>query len=368
MQDRRDFLTKSLLGIGGLSALSSCDTNIEDKKTINVITNKKYEWLMTTTWSPKFPVLGEGLDMLSNWVKIASGGRMHIKVMGAGELIPALECFDAVSQGAVHLASSVSYYWGGKVPASQFFASLPFGMNAQQVNSWIINGGGQALWEETYAPHNLYPLPAGNTGVQMGGWFRKEINTIADIQGLKMRIPGLGGKVWTKAGGVAVLSPGSELYTNLERGVIDATEWIGPYHDYKMGFYSVAKHYYYPGWHEPGPILEMIANKQKWEALPLDLQEIIKNAIYRLNSWTLGEFEAKNNLYLKKLVEEEGVKVKPFSNEILKTLFEKSKEVIQELTEKDALCQKINTSYQNFRKNISAWSDISEKFYNNLNF
>lgn len=358
---RRDFLKKAgLVALGGISGLACAPA---EKKNININFNKQYNWIMTTTWPPKFPVLGEGLELMAKWIQTASGGRMNIKVMGAGELIPPLECFDAVSNGAVQMASSVAYYWSGKLPASQFFAAIPFGMNAQQMNAWVINGGGLRLWEELYAPYNIIPIPSGNTGVQMGGWFRKEIKSVEDLQGLKMRMPGLGGKVLTKAGGVAVLSPGNELYTNLERGVIDAAEWIGPYHDYKMGFYSIAKYYYYPGWHEPGPILELILNKKQFEALPLDLQEIIRSAIYRLNGWTLGEFEAKNNIYLQKMIQEEGVKVLPYPKSVLDVLKKYSEEVIQEIIEKDAISKKIYEAYSTFRKQIQPWANVSEKVF-----
>jgi TRAP-type mannitol/chloroaromatic compound transport system substrate-binding protein len=368
-ENRRNFLKKSSIALAsttaGLSALASaCTSPSQDfKKNANATSTKKYKWIMVTTWPPKFPVLGEGLDMMAKWVETASAGRMHIKVMGAGELVPALECFDAVSQGGVQMASGVAYYWAGKVPAAQFFGAIPFGMNAQQGMSWINHGGGLKLWEDLYAPYNLIPMVGGSTGVQMGGWFRQEINSMADLQGLKIRMPGLGGKVMTKAGSVAVLSPGSELYTNLERGVIDAAEWIGPYHDYKMGFYNVAKYYYYPGWHEPGPILEMIVNKQQFEALPLDLQEIIRSAIARLSVWTLGEFEAQNNLYLQKLVKEEGVQLRKFPAEVLKNLKKNAQEVIEEMVSQDPQAKKIYESYQKFRNDIEAWAAISEKVY-----
>ncbi len=367
-KQRRDFLKKgtlaSLAAGTGLTALNSCGTSkIQEKANINITSDKKYQWIMVTTWPPKFPVLGVGLEMMAEWIKTASAGRMEIKVMGAGELIPPLECFDAVSQGAAQIASSVSYYWAGKIPAAQFFAAIPFGMNAQQMNAWVMNGGGLALWEELYAEHDLLPMPGGNTGVQMGGWFRKEINSMQDLKGLKMRMPGLGGKVLAKAGGTVVLSPGSELYTNLERGVIDATEWIGPYHDYTMGFYNVAPYYYYPGWHEPGPILEMILNKSKFEALPLDLQEIIRSAIYRFGHWTLGEFEAKNNFYLQKMIQEEGVKLRRYPQEVLDQLKIYAGEVIEEITERDPKSKKIYESFRAFKENISAWSNVTESVF-----
>ncbi len=195
-------------------------------------------------------------------------------------------------------------------------------MNAQQMGSWIISGGGQKLWDELYAPFDLKPFICGNTGVQMGGWFNKEVNSLESLKGLKMRMPGLGGKVFAKAGGTPMLVSGGEIYTNLERGVIDATEWIGPYHDYKMGLHQVAKYYYYPGWHEPGPVLEMIVNNTKYQALPEDLQEIITTACYRLNRWMMSEFDAKNGEYLLKILEEKKVDVRPFPDEVMQGLME----------------------------------------------
>ncbi len=368
-QNRRDFLKKgamvTLAASSGAVLLDSCGSPVEKAKTVNIqpTSSKKYQWKMSTTWPPKFPVLGEGLELMAQWIKDASAGRMEIKVYGAGELNPALECFDAVREGAVQMASGVSYYWSGKVPAAQFFAAIPFGMNAQQTNAWIINGGGLKLWEELYAEYGLVPFPGGNTGVQMGGWFRKELNSLEDLKGLKMRMPGLGGKVLDKVGAKVVLKPSTELYISLERGIIDALEWIGPYHDYNMGFYNVAKYYYYPGWHEPGPMLELIANQQAFNALPLDLREIIRTAAMRLSLWTLGEFEAKNNTYLKKLVKEEGVKLRKYPADVMKVLKKYSKEVANELANKNAQTKKIYASYDRFRQDISAWSKVTEQAY-----
>lgn len=329
--------------------------------------NKKYRWTMVTTWPPKFAVLGEGADLFADWVKKMSGGRLEIRVYGGGEMVPPLESFDAVSSGTADIASGAAYYWAGKAPAAQFFASVPFGMNAQQMNSWIYSGGGQALWEEVYEPFNVLPMLGGNTGVQMGGWFNKEINTIADFDGLKMRIPGLGGKVIEKAGGASINLPGSEIYTSLETGVIDATEWIGPYHDYKMGFADIAKYYYAPGWHEPGTALELIVNKDKFNELPEDLQEIVRTAAYRLNMWTLSEFEAQNNGFLQKLKAEKNVEVRRFTPEVLTALRGYAQEVISEITSKDPLSKKVYDAYQAFQKDVSEWSGLTEKaFYNTI--
>lgn len=364
-QDRRKFLTKATGALAGLSTvgLSSC----LDEKKINqgpyINFNKKYRWKMTTTWPPNFPVLGEGCKMLAEWVNQMSGGRMEITVFGGGELIPALEGFDAVSNGAVEMNHGAAYYWAGKITASPFFCAVPFGMNAQQMGAWIISGGGQKLWEELYEPHNLLPFICGNTGVQMGGWFNKEINSLEDIKGLKMRIPGLGGKVLAKVGGSPVTVSGGEIYTNLERGVIDATEWIGPYHDYKMGFHQIAKYYYYPGWHETGPVLEMIANKDKFMSLPSDLQEIIRTACFRLNRWMMAEFDDKNGEYLQKISNEGKVDIRPFSNQVLDGLRSATTETIQELIDKDPMSKKVFDHYQKFKKKVGSWANISEKIY-----
>lgn len=328
---------------------------------------KKYRWTMVTTWPPKFAVLGEGADLFAEWVEKMSGGRLSIRVYGGGEMVPPLEAFDAVSSGTAAIASGAAYYWAGIVPAAQFFASVPFGMNAQQLNAWIYSGGGQALWEEVYEPFNLLPMLGGNTGVQMGGWFNKEINTIKDFKGLKMRIPGLASKVIEKAGGASINLPGAEIYTSLETGVIDATEWIGPYHDYKMGFADISKYYYAPGWHEPGTGLELIINKDQFNELPEDLQEIVRTAAYRLNMWTLSEFEAKNNGFLQKLKKEKNIEVRQFPPEVLATLRSYADEVIQELTASDPMSKKVYDAYRTFQQNMGEWSELTEKaFYNTI--
>jgi TRAP-type mannitol/chloroaromatic compound transport system substrate-binding protein len=318
---------------------------------------------MVTTWPPGFPVLGEGAEMFAKWVKELSDDRFHVQVYGGGELVPPLEAFDAVSQGTVEAGHGAAYYWAGKSSATQFFTSIPFGMNAQQMNAWLYSGGGLRLWEEVYAHFDLIPFPAGNTGVQMGGWFNREINSVKDIKGLKMRIPGLGGKVIAKAGGAAVLSAGGEIYTNLERGVIDATEWVGPYHDYLMGFYKAAKYYYYPAWHEPGSVLEIFINKKAFEKLPEDLKKVIKASAAKSNVWMLSEFESKNNTYLQKLLKEEKVNLKRFPDEVLKTFKKYSKEVIEEVISKDPMSKKVFQSFSSFQKDISQWAKVSEEAY-----
>ena len=235
---RREFLKKAGVGAAAVAATAVSAPA--------VIAQKKYQWKMVTTWPPKLPVLQDGCERLSKRMEEVSDGRLKIQVFAAGELVPPLESFQAVSDGTVEVGSGASYYWAGKEPATQWFSAVPFGMNAQGMAAWFHGGDGLKLWEECYAPFNLVPRPGGSTGVQMGGWFNKKINTIDDYKGLKMRIPGLGGKVVAKAGGTVVLTAGGEIFTNLERGVIDATEWVGPLHDLRMGFYQAAKYYYYP--------------------------------------------------------------------------------------------------------------------------
>ncbi|MDP4680026.1 MAG: TRAP transporter substrate-binding protein [Cyclobacteriaceae bacterium] len=361
---RRGFLKKgTLAAVAGSAGLIAACSEKKKEESININFNKKFRWKMVTTWSPNFPVLGEGCKLVSKWINEMSGGRMEIDVYGGGELVPALEVFDAVSSGAVEMGSGSAYYWAGKIPAAQFFSSVPFGMNAQQMNAWVISGGGNDLWDEVYEPFGLIGMPGGNTGVQAGGWFNKEINSIEDLQGLKMRIPGLGAKILQKAGGTPMLVAGGELFTNLERGVLDATEWIGPYHDYKMGFHKVAQYYYYPGRHEPGTILEIMFNKEKFEKLPKDLQAIVKTACYRLNHWMLSEFEAKNSIYLSKLVEEEKVDIRQFPEEVMRKLKSLSDEVIAELIESDPLSKRVYEHFDGFRQQIKGWSKMSEKVY-----
>ena len=224
---------KSLVLIFVLTFFIACEQ--EDANTVFEESEKTFTWRMVTTWPKNYPGVGLGAENLSKLVNKMSAGRLQIKVYGSGELVPALEVFDAVSRGTVEMGHGASYYWIGKAPSAQFFTALPFGLNAQEMNAWLHYGGGLKLWEEAYDKFNLIPLAGGNTGVQMAGWFNKEINSLEDIKGTRMRIPGLAGKVWTEAGGEAVLMPGSEIFTNLQTGVIDAAEWIGPYNDQTFG-------------------------------------------------------------------------------------------------------------------------------------
>jgi TRAP-type mannitol/chloroaromatic compound transport system substrate-binding protein len=354
---RRNFIEKAGI-LAGATVLGSSCAQPEVAKSES--SQQSFTWRLATTWPPSFPILGEGVSKMAEWVNIASSGRLNIKVFGANELVPPLEVFDAVSLQGIEMGHGAAYYWSGKMPAASFFASVPFGMSAQQMNAWLVAGGGQQLWNELYENHGVVPFPAGNTGVQMGGWFNKEINSVADLNGLIMRMPGLGGKVLGKLGAASVTIPGSEVYTSLERGVIDATEWIGPYHDYKLGLNKVGKYYYYPGWHEPGSNLEMIINSKALATLPADLKEILTSAIYRLNHWMLCESDVQNALFLKKMISEKVI-LKRFPDDVLQKLKDATDETLQELAKADSFAAKIYDSYRQFRSDMKNWTAISEK-------
>ena len=362
--DRRNFIKSASIATAAAATagIAACSKK-KNNESPSVVTGKTYEWKMVTAWPPQFPILGEYAQKIANWIEAMSQGRMKIQVYGGGELVPALEVFDAVSQGVAEMAHSASYYWAGKIPASQFFASVPFGMNARQMNAWLYFGGGLEIWRELYANFNIYPFASGNTGGQMGGWFNKEIISLDDIKGLKIRMPGLGGKVITKAGATSILSPGGELYTNLERGVIDALEWIGPYHDYLMGFNKISKYYYYPGWHEPGSTLELMVNKNAYEELPNDLKEIIKVAADASNVMILAAFDQKNTEYYHKILNEGKVQFKEFPAEVLNSLKSYSEEVIEEIVSEDAMSKKAIDSYRKFKSSSYEWFKITEKSY-----
>ena len=326
-------------------------------------TQQVYKWRMATTWPKNFPGLGMAAENFANWINTASNGRMQVTVYGANELVPPLGVFDAVSSGSVELGHGGAYYWKGKIPAAPFFTSVPFGMNAQEMNGWLHYGNGLTLWREAYAPFNIVPFAGGNTGVQMAGWFNKEINSMADIQGLKMRIPGLGGEVFARAGGVAVNIPGNELYTSLQTGVIDATEWVGPYNDLAFGFHQVAKYYYYPGWHEPGPTLELIVNKTALESLPADLQKLVEVTARAVNQDMLDEYTARNNRAMNELVNKHGVQIKRLPKDVLDNLKRISEQMYAEQSAKDPFFAKVYADYQAFRDQAKNYHAISEEAY-----
>ena len=354
MKNRRKFF-KSV----GLATATALVSGLHPKGSS---AESKIKWKMVTSWPKNFPGLGAGAETLAAYINKLSGGSLVVKVYGANELVPPLGVFDFVSSGGAEMGHSGAYYWKGKTEAAQFFSSVPFGMTAQEMNSWLYYGDGIKLWEEVYSDFNLVPRPAGNTGVQMGGWFNKEINSTADLKGLKMRIPGLGGEVLAKAGGTPFTLAGAEIFTSLQTGVIDATEWVGPYNDRAFGLHKAAKYYYYPGWHEPGPSLECIINKDSYDQLSDQHKTIIDLACKAANIDMISDYMSKNYQALE-YFKKENVQIKQFPKEVLNKLNKISDEILLELSQKNKLSKKVYDSYVNFLNRVRPWTLISEDGY-----
>ena len=342
--------------------LASCGGGTpQERGEAGVDTGKIYRWKMVTTWPANFPVFQEAPELFADKVRIMSNGRLDITVFAGSELVPALQVFDAVSQGAAEMGHGSAYYWAGKVPAAQFFSTVPFGMEQKGVEAWLYHGGGLELWNELYEPFNVMALPMGNTGVQMGGWFNKKIDSIADLKGLRMRIPGLGGKVLDMAGGNPILMSGGELYTALERGAIDATEWVGPLHDLRLGLNRAASYYYYPGWHEPGTELELLINKARWNSLPADLQEIVKQAAAAAGAWIFSAMEYHNSQSLKELSTKKSVQVLPFPQGVMQELRAVTRQTLQHEAEKDPDFKRIYEAYRSFQESYQPWRRLTSR-------
>jgi len=367
--DRRKFV--SALGLGlGAAALAGCGQNESDNKQAatgsegtpdKAAPAKTLEWKLVTAWPKNYPGLGTGANRFAERVNAMSGGRLTIKVHGAGELVPAMGVFDAVRDGSAEMGHSASYYWKGKHPATPFFTAVPFGLTAQELNSWVNFGGGQELWDELYAEFGLKPLPCGNSGTQMAGWFRKEINSLEDIKGLKIRAPGLAGEVMQRIGATPVQMPGGEVFTSMQTGALDAADWVGPYNDLTFGLHKVAKYYYYPGWQEPGAMLELTINKEKWDALPEDLQAIVKSAAEAENQHIYDEFTARNAEALKQLVDEHGVQMRRLPDEVLQALEKTSQEAIEDLVAGNDQARRIYESYRGFRDSVMPYISVAEQ-------
>ena len=314
-------LTGALVAVVALWTLDRVDSSQGDLTQNDALglqsAPKVIEWKLVTTWPKGLPGLGAAPENFARRVNEASGGRLRIKVFGAGEIVPAFEVFDAVSRGVAEAGHGASYYWKGKIPAAVFFTAVPFGMTAQEANGWLHYGGGLALWRELYAPFGVIPYAGGSTGVQMAGWFNTRLNSREDLAGLKMRIPGLAGEVFDAAGGSAVRIAGGEVYTSMQTGVIDAVEWVGPFNDRTLGLMEVGDYYYYPGWHEPGAMLETIVNAEALAALPEDLQAIVRIAARATNTDMLDDFTANNSESLQILLRDFDTEVLPLPDDVM---------------------------------------------------
>jgi TRAP-type mannitol/chloroaromatic compound transport system substrate-binding protein len=357
---RRSFLRKAPLAAS--AALVACG-QAQEGNAPSIQTRKKFKWKMVTTWPKDFPGLGTGANRLAQTIGHMSGGQLEVKVYGAGELVPAMGVFDGVAGGTAEMGHASAYYWKGKHEATQFFSAVPFGLTAQEINGWLSYGGGQELWDELYAGFGLKAFPAGNTGVQMGGWFNREINALDDFSGLVMRMPGLGGEVLRRLDATVQNLPGGEIFQALKTGAIDATEWVGPYNDLAFGFHQAAKYYYWPGWHEPGTTMEAMINRTAWEALPTDLQHIVRHACQSTNEDMLAEFTTRNGVALKTLVEKHGVQLKRFSDDVLTEIGRVARDVVGEIAAKDPLSNSIYASFNAYRSQSVSYTRISEEAY-----
>jgi len=320
---------------------------------------------MVTTWPKDFPGLGQMPNRFASALSEMTSGAMEVKVYAAGELVGAMESFDATASGAADMYHGAEYYWQGKSKGFSFFTSVPMGMTAAEIMGWIDHGGGQKLWDDLSADFNIKPFQAGNTGHQTGGWFKRKINSLEDFKGLKMRMPGLGGEVIRRLGGAAVQLSGGEIYQALQSGSIDATEWVGPWNDYAFGFYREAPYYYAPGFHEPGASLAVGINLDVWNTLSTSEQSIIKYACKSANDASLGEYTHENAKALSILKKDHNISPRYFSDEIMKEIGKISKDVVYELGNADKRTATIYQSYIKARNSYSKWTEMSDGLYIN---
>lgn len=354
--DRRSFFTKaSAAGVGAAAAATLAAPAIAQS-------NPKVTWRLTSSFPKGLDTIYGGAETLSKYLSEATDGNFTIDVFAAGELVPALQAADAVTAGTVEACHTVSYYFWGKDPTWALFAAVPFSLNARGINAWHYHGGGIDLANEFYATQNIYALPGGNTGVQMGGWFRKEINTVADLEGLKMRVGGFAGSILTKLGVIPQQLPGGEIYQALEKGTIDAAEWVGPYDDEKLGFQKVAPYYYYPGWWEGGPTVHFMFNKAKYDELPANYQALLRTASQAADANMLQKYDYLNPTAIKKLVAD-GAQLRPFSQEILSACFDAANEVYAEMEATNPMFKKAWESIKAFRKDHYLWAQVAEYNY-----
>ena len=323
-------------------------------------------WQMATSWPVALDTIFGGAQVLAERVGAMTGGKFTIDARAAGELAPGLEVLNVVQEGAVPIGHTASYYYVGKSPITAFGTAMPFGLTARQQNAWLYEGGGSELLQQAYADRfNVIQFPAGNTGVQMGGWFNKEIKSVADMEGLKMRIPGLGGQVMDRLGVTVQVLPGGEIFQALQTGAIDAAEWVGPYDDQKLGFHKAASFYYFPGWWEPGPSLEVQINLDEWNALPEEYQEILKTAAFEANTTMMARYDAKNPAALATLQNEADITLLPFPDDVMQASEEASFALFDEFAASDTDFGSILTEWTAFRDSIQNWHGYAETGYLN---
>jgi TRAP-type mannitol/chloroaromatic compound transport system substrate-binding protein len=359
-QERRSFLKQACAGAAaGAAAVVSAPAIAQSLPNI--------KWRLTSSFPKSLDTIYGAADDLTSRVRALTDGKFDIRPFAAGEIVPGLQMMDAVKDGTVECGHTAPYYFFGKNPAFAFDCAVPFGLDARQMNAWLYVGGGMQLMREFYADYNIVNFPGGNTGAQMGGWFRKEIKTVDDLKGLKMRIGGFAGVVMSRLGLVPQQIAGGDIYPALEKGTIDAAEWVGPYDDEKLGFYKVAPHYYYPGWWEGGPNLSFYVNKKEWEKLPKSYQAAFEVAAAEANVKMLADYDAKNPAALARLLKN-GAKLHKFDRSIMQACFEAANDVMEEEAAKNPAFKKIYEPWKTFRNNSMQWFNVAEREYASFTF
>lgn len=315
-------------------------------------------WRMATSWAADLPGFAAAASALAESITRASGGRLVVTAHAAGALVPAFDVFDAVSRGTVEMGHSAAYFWQGRMPAAPYFCAVPFGLTATGMDAWLHDGGGLALWRELYAAHRVLPFAAGNTGMQLAGWFRREVRSLADLAGLRMRIPGLGGEVMARLGVATVNLPGAELVAAMQAGTLDAVEWLGPDNDLAFGLHRVARHCYGPGWQEPGPVLEALVHAPAFEALPADLQAVVEQCCRAANAQVLAGFTARNARALAVLGRDHGVQFRRLPNEVLAALRRASTEVLEAAAGRDPATRRVRDAFLAFQAQARPWAEM----------
>lgn len=364
--NRRKFLKKSLTGVAGASLVAACGQPRENAAPA-VQTGRAVTWRLASSFPRGLDTIFGASEVLAERVETLSGGQFRIRVHPMGEIVPGLQVMDAVQQGTVQVGQTASYYYTGKNPALAFDACVPFGLNARQQTAWLTEGGGSELMNELFADFGLLTFPAGNTGAQMGGWFKREISSVEDLEGLKMRIPGLGGEVMSRLGATVQVLAGGDIYPALERGAIDATEWVGPYDDEKLGFHKVARYYYYPGWWEPGPSLSYHVNRAAWDELPSIYREIFTAAATESARAMQTRYDQRNPAALTRLLDD-GVIMRPFPPDLLRAAQKASLEMLEEQASADAAYRKVYTAWRKAREELFRWFGTAELAYSSFAF
>lgn len=360
---RRAFIAAA--GVTGAAALGAALAGGKDKPAIEApgVLRRRLSLKLVTAWPKNFPGAGTGAERFAKRIAEMTDGAIEVRVFAANELVPALGVFDAVSEGKADLYHAAEYYWQGRSPAYNFFAAVPFGLTASEMNAWIYHGGGQALWDALSQRFAVKPFAAGNTGVQMGGWYKREIRGLEDLKGLRVRMPGLGGEVMSRLGATPVTKPGNELFLALSQGNIDATEWIGPWNDMAFGFHTIAPYYYGPGFHEPGATLSAGINLNLWHDLPKAYQAIVAAAAMAENDYLLAQYNAENARALLRLEKDHGIAVRPFPEAVMEAAARAAGEVLAGVAAADPLTARVYESFLEARRLLTPWSAVSDQAY-----